>query len=679
MNNRNNTKKGVESKPTATSSAAKRPARPATTTARPQFNAEPPFQRSLSATANKKPVSSRSSSSYKAKPRTNAPAGRTNTHKPRSTSSAGRGMNARDRQRALRKDMPRIARKQPDDIIPPAGDSVRIIPLGGVEEVGKNMILVEYKDDIIIFDMGFQFVSEEETPGIDYILPNTKYLEDRKDKIRGLVVTHGHLDHIGGIPFIIDKIGNPKIYTRSLTKMMIEKRQTEFPHLPKLDIKVVGPDDNIKLGNLPIKFHPISHSIPDAMAVSVETPLGNIVITGDLKIDHVDEDPTDEEKKVWGDIGKNNNLLLISDSTNAENPGFSITEKKIQQNIEEIIKNIPGRLIIGTFASQFERMIKIVQIAEKYGKKVVTEGRSIKTNIEIAQLAGLLTPKKGTIIPAQDIDKYPANKILVIATGAQGEEFAALMRISTKKHKNIFLNERDTIMLSSSVVPGNETNVQKLKDNLYRHKVHIIHYKVSDIHSTGHGNAGELAWVNKTVNPKFFIPGYGNYSMTTVHAQIMVDNDLMKKENIIVPEANGSIIEIGKDGKTIKTLKEKVPSSIIMVDGLAIGDMQEVVIRDRKMLAQDGMFVIIATIDLKTGRLRKSPDIISRGFIYLRESQELLQETRILIKKNVEETIKGMRPVNFDYVKGNLTEAVSLHLFQKTNKRPLVIPVILSM
>lgn len=604
---------------------------------------------------------------------------RTSPRRTTNTSGAGKGLNARERQKALRKDMPRIARKKPDDVLPSAGDNVRIVPLGGVEEVGKNMIVVEYKDDIIVFDLGFQFVSEEDTPGIDYILPNTKYLEDRKDKIRGVVVTHGHLDHIGGAPYIMNRIGNPKIYTRSLTKMMIEKRQTEFPHLPKLDIRVVGPDDNIKLGNLPVKFYPISHSIPDAMAVSVETPYGNVVVTGDLKLDHKDGDPTDKEKKIWGEIGKNNNLLLISDSTNAENPGFSITEKKIHENIEEIIKNIPSRLIIGTFASQFERMIKIVQIAEKYGKKVVTEGRSIKTNIEIAQLAGLLKPKKGTIIQAQDIDKYPANKILVLATGAQGEEFAALMRISTKKHKHIFLNERDTIMLSSSVVPGNEINVQKLKDNLYRHKVHIIHYKVSDIHSTGHGNAGELAWVNKTVNPKFFIPGYGYYAMTTVHAQIMTDNGLMKKENIIVPEANGSIIEISNKGKSIKTLKERAPSAVVMVDGLAVGDMQEVVIRDRKMLAQDGMFVIIATVNMQTGKLKKSPDIISRGFIYLRESQDLLQEARVLIRKNVEDTIKGMRPINFDYVKNNLTDSISLFLFQKTNKRPLVIPVILSM
>ena len=628
------------------------------TSPRPQFNTKPQFKRSLSSVK---------------RPATN------HNHRNKSTSSAGRGLNARDRQKALRKDMPRIARKMPDDVIPPAGDNIRIIPLGGVEEVGKNMIVVEYKDDIIIFDVGFQFVTEEDTPGIDYILPNTKYLEDRKDKIRGVVITHGHLDHIGGIPYIMNRIGNPKIYTRSLTSMMIEKRQSEFPHLPKLDIHIVNPGDNIMLGKLPLKFHAITHSIPDAMATSVETPYGNIIVTGDLKLDHVDGEPTDKEKKIWGDIGKENNLLFISDSTNVSNPGFSITESKIHKNLEEIIKNVPSRLIIGTFASQFERIIKIVEIAEKYGKKVVTEGRSIKTNIEIAQLAGLLKTKKDTIIQAQDIDKYPADKILVLATGAQGEEFAALMRIAVKKHKYISFNERDTVILSSSVIPGNEVSVQRLRDNLYRHKLHIIHYKVSDVHSTGHGNAGELAWVNKTVGAKYFMPGYGYYSMLMVHAQVIEEAGILKRENIIVPEGNGAIIEIGNNGKSVKTLKERAPSAVVMVDGLAIGDIQEVVIRDRKMLAQDGMFVIVAMLNLKTGKLKKSPDIISRGFIYLRESQDLLQETRMLIRRTIEDNVKGMRPVDFDYVKNTLTDSVSLFLFQKTNKRPLVIPVILSM
>lgn len=603
----------------------------------------------------------------------------TNNKRTNRTSGINRTLNSKERYRALRKDTPRIARKKPDDIIPPTGENIRIIPLGGVEEVGKNMMLIEYKDDIIIFDIGFQFVSEEDTPGIDYILPNTKYLEERKDKIRGIVITHGHLDHIGGIPYIMNRIGNPTIYTRSLTAMMIQKRQAEFPHLPKLDIRIVEPGDNIMLGKLPIKFHNITHSIPDAMATSVETPYGNIIVTGDLKLDHIDNEPTEKEKKVWGEIGKQNNLLFISDSTNVSNPGFSITESKIHKNLEEIIKNVPGRLIIGTFASQFERIIKIVQIAEKYGKKVVTEGRSIKTNIEIAQLAGLLKPKKDTIIQAQDINKYPPEKILILATGAQGEEFAALMRIANKKDKYISFTNRDTVILSSSIIPGNEISVQKLKDNLYRHKLHIIHYKVSDVHSTGHGNAGELVWVNRMVGAKYFMPAYGFYSMLMVHAQAIIEAGAMKEENIVVPEGNGAIIEISNKGKSIKTLKEKAPSAVVMVDGLAIGDIQEVVIRDRKMLAQDGMFVVIAMLDLRTRRLRKSPDIISRGFIYLRESQELLQETRILIKRTVESTAKDMRPIDFDYIKSNLTDTISLFLFKKTNKRPLVIPVILSM
>jgi len=349
----------------------------------------PPFKRSLSY---KKSVH-RSSARPISRPKTS-----------RGNNTAIKGLNARDRQKALRKDMPRIERKRPDDVLPPVGDNIRIIPLGGVEEVGKNMIVVEYKDDIIIFDVGFQFTTEEDAPGIDYILPNTKYLEDRKDKIRGVVITHGHLDHIGGIPYIMDRIGNPKIYTRSLTSMMIQKRQSEFPHLPKLDIRIVEPGDNIMLGKLKLKFHAITHSIPDAMATSLETPYGNIIVTGDLKLDHVDGEPTDKEKKVWGEIGKENNLLFISDSTNVSNPGFSITESKIHKNLEEIIKNVPGRLFIGTFASQFERIMKIVEIAEKYGKKV--------RELMVKEMGQVFSQNKGFVlssienIKASDMDGF---------------------------------------------------------------------------------------------------------------------------------------------------------------------------------------------------------------------------------------------------------------------------------
>ncbi len=557
--------------------------------------------------------------------------------------------------------------------LPPAGENVRIIPLGGVEEVGRNMTVVEYKDDIIIFDVGFSF-EEETTPGIDYALPNTTYLEERKDKIRAVIITHGHLDHIGGLPYIMPLIGNPPIYTRELTSYMILKRQEEFKHLKALDIKLVEPGDKLTFGNLPVEFFNVTHSIPDSMGVSIKTPHGNIVISGDLRLDHIDEKPTKSEKEMWGNIGKENNLLFIADSTNAEQQGWSIPESKIQENLDEIIGGISGRIIVGTFASQFARMIKLIQIAEKYNRKVVTEGRSIKTNIEIAKKAKLLKVKKDTIIDVADIDKYPPSKLFILATGAQGEEFAALMRIATKKHKYISLTPQDTIILSSSVIPGNEMSVQKLKDNLYRHDVHILHYRVSDVHASGHARIEELVWINKQVGAKYFMPAYGYHSMLRAHAQTIAERGIVPKENIIIPD-NGNIIDIEKKG--FKIQKEKAPSNIVMVDGFSVSEMQDVVLRDRQMLAQDGIIMIVALIDMNTGKLRKSPDLISRGFVYLRESQGLLHDTRNIVRNTVENTLIGMHPIDFDIIKNKLTDDIARFLMQKTAKRPIVIPVLL--
>ncbi len=563
--------------------------------------------------------------------------------------------------------------------IPPLQDedTVRVIPVGGVEEVGKNMTIVETKDDIIIFDAGFQFVSDEnDAPGINYILPNTQYLEENKHKIRGLVITHGHLDHIGGIPFLIDRIGNPPIYTRYLTSLMVLKRQEEFPHLPKVNMQVVEPWQRIKLGNTYIKTFPVTHSIPDSMGVSVETKHGNIVISGDLKLEHEDGTPSEKEQDTWGRLGKDQNILFIGDSTNAEKDGFSIPESRVHTNIEEIITNVSGRLIIGTFASQFARMTHILEVCERLGKKVVTEGRSIKNNLEIAEKAGMLKIKKGTIIPVQEIDNYPSDRIVLICTGAQGEEFAALMRIATKKHKFVALNERDTVMLSSSVIPGNELSVQKLKDNIYRRGAHIIHYRASDVHSTGHGNSGELVWIRSQVNPRYFMPAYGYHSMLRCHAYANIDAGF-PKENVIIAD-NGWVIDI-KNGTELSAGKTKIPAENMLVDGFSVGTRQEVVIRDRQSLANDGIFVVIAVVNQKTGKLRKSPDIISRGFVYLRESQQLLQEARILIKKTIEQETEGMNPLNLDYVKDELTEVLSAFLLQKTNKTPMVLPTLIGM
>lgn len=570
-----------------------------------------------------------------------------------------------------------IPQKKEDDTVPPlAKNDIRIITLGGMEEVGKNMMAVEFNNDIIIVDVGFQF-KEESTPGIDYILPNTKYLEERKSKIRAIVITHGHLDHIGGIPYIMDRIGNPPIYTRNLTSIMIRKRQAEFPHLPNLDIRVIEKNEVIRTGELALRFFSVTHTVPDSMGVIIETPYGPIVLPGDYKLDHLDGIPTEEEEAEYKVFENEKVLLLMSDSTNIENPGFSTPEKLVHKNLEEIIKNIKGRLIIGTFASQMERMIKIIEIAEKYGKKVVVEGRSMKTNIEIATIAGMLKIKKDTIISSQETDGIPPDRIVVLATGAQGEEFAALMRMATKSHKFLRINERDTVLLSSSIIPGNEKTVSRLKDNLARQGAKIIHYRTSDvfIHSSGHGNRGEIEWLHRKIKSKFFIPIHGWHYMLRLHAEL-AENLGNPKKNIVIPD-NGSIMEIRNNGAEIVKLTQKAPSGLVMVDGFSIGDVQEVVIRDRQMLAQDGMFVIVAIINTTNGKLKKSPDIISRGFIYLRESQELLRSARLIIKKTIEDETAGMNPIDFDYLKGIVTDQLSKFLFQKTAKHPIVMPVLI--
>ena len=597
----------------------------------------------------------------------------------RSARGGGRpGGASRRIQRLLRRPtaMPRTAPKAADYYPDaPAPGVVRIIPLGGAEEVGRNMCAVEANGDILVFDAGFQFVSEDGGQGVDYLLPNTKYLEKNQDRVRAVVITHGHLDHIGGIPFTLPRFGTPPIYTQELTGIMIKKRQEEYPDVPAPEIRSVKVGDSVTIGSTKVKFFPVTHSIPDSMGCSITTPQGQVVISGDLKLDHDDGTPSAREQKTWGDLSKDDNLFFIADSTNAEKDGFSIPEKRVNQTLEDIVKGVKGRLIIGTFASQFERMIRIIESAEKLGKKVVTEGRSIRNNLEIAEKTGLLKVEKGTIITAQDMKDYPPDKLVVLSTGAQGEEFAALMRIATGQHKFITLNERDTIVLSSSVIPGNEINVQKLKDNLYRHNVTLIHYRSSDVHSTGHGNTGELVWMNQQVHAKFFMPYYGYRSMTTCHARA-VEQAGRAKDTIIIPD-NGLVIDIVD--KELAIHKHRVPNAPLVVDGFNIGDMQEVVIRDRQALAKDGMFVIIATVNLKTGKLRKSPDIISRGFVYLRENQEMLNQARLLIKKTIEDSTHGMNPIDLDYVKNNLTDVMAGFLFTRTNKAPMVIPVLIGM
>jgi ribonuclease J len=552
--------------------------------------------------------------------------------------------------------------------------NVRIIPLGGVEEIGRNMVAIEYGGDIVVIDCGFQF-REEETPGIDYILPNTKYLEDNMDRVRGVFITHGHLDHIGAIPYVIDKIGYPPIYTRRLTAVMIRKRQEEFPHLKPLDIFEVEKDEAVRVGNLKVRFFSVYHTIPDSMGIIVETPYGWIVHTGDLRLDHVDGIPAQSEEETYSLFKDKQVLMLMQDSTNVEKPGFSISETTVLKNLDGIIAGATGRLVISTFASQLERIIHMIEFTASQGKRIAIEGRGMKVNIEIAKQLGLLKVNEKTFISPEEMDSIPDNKLVIFATGAQGDEFAALMRIAVKTHKTVRIKKGDVVVLSSSVVPGNERSVQKLKDNLSRQGAKIIHRDTMDVHASGHASRDETVWIHMKINPRFFMPIHGYHYMLRTHGEIAKACGRAEDE-IAIPD-NGAIFEITENGTKLVRRKEMAPNSLRLVDGFSIGDIQEVVIRDRKMLAQEGMFVIIATVNPKTGKLRKSPDIISRGFIYLRESQELLQQTRIIIKKTIEDTTHNMQPVNFDYVKANVTDAVARYLFEKTNKRPIVIPVVL--
>ncbi len=574
-----------------------------------------------------------------------------------------------------------------EKIPPPDKGVVRIITLGGVEEIGKNMTAIEIGDDIIVIDAGMHF-SNEETPGVDYVIPNTTYLEERKDKIRALIITHGHLDHIGGVPLVLSRIGNPPVYSRNLSILMMRKRQAEFPQLPKMQEHIVEKDSSITCGKIKIRFFGVTHTIPDAMGIIIETEHGLIVTPGDYKLDHIDGIVSEQEEKEYSIFDKMKVLLLMTDSTNIENEGYSLPEIKVHQGLENLIKKINGRIIIAAFASHITRLSHVVKTAEALGKKIVLDGRSMKTNIEVAIEAGFFKPKKGTIIPIEEVNNYPPNKVVILMTGAQGEEFASLNRAANKTHTKFSLHKGDTIILSASIIPGNERAVERMKDGLARQGVKIISYRTPGedfVHATGHGNQEDVKWLHRKTHPKFFIPVHGNHYRLVLHKELAMDLG-MSEENIVVPD-NGSIIEISADGQKIVTRKEKAASGLMLVDGASVGDAQDVVIRDRVMLAQDGMFVIIALVDQKNGKLKKSPDLISRGFVYLKENQELLRAVRIIIKKSVEDATAKMpalrslgeagNPIDFDRIKANLGESVSKFLYQKTGKKPLVIPVVL--
>ncbi|MDO8743300.1 MAG: ribonuclease J [Candidatus Azambacteria bacterium] len=549
---------------------------------------------------------------------------------------------------------------------------LKIIPLGGLGEIGRNMTILEYEEKIIIIDIGLGF-PELDMPGIDFTIPNTKYLEDKQDKILGVFFTHGHYDHIGAVPYLIDKIGNPPLFASPLTTAIIKKRQTDFPNAPKLNIKSIKEDEVIKFYPFEVSFFRVNHNIPDDFAIKVDTPIGAIIYTSDFKFDPdpVNEKPTDlEQLKSIGDKGV---LVLMEDSTGAEEEGHSISEKVIKDNLEIIFKQAKGRIIAATFGSLLNRVQQLISLSEAYNRKVIIQGFTMKSNVEICKELGYIKAEKYTFIEAKDMHRYSDDKLTVIGTGAQGESNAFLMRYANGEHKEVQLKKGDTIIFSSSVVPGNERSVQALKDNLYKRGTHVFHYKMMDIHASGHGEREDLREMLRLLRPKFLMPTHGYLSMMARHAELGEEVLHMPKENIALAE-NGQIVEVTPD-KIIVT-KNTVDSNIIMVDGLGVGDVGEVVLRDRQLMSADGMFVIIAVVDSQTGKVKGEPDIISRGFIYMKESKDLLRQTRKKIKETIARTVIPGTDINWPYIRNSLRDNIGKFLYSKTRRRPMILPVI---
>jgi len=561
-------------------------------------------------------------------------------------------------------------------------NKLKIIVLGGLEEVGRNMTLLEYNREIIIIDMGLQF-PEEDMLGIDYIIPNTDYLVGKEDWIKGIIITHGHYDHIGAIPHLLGKLKNPPMFMGRLTAGLVEKKIKEQPQCPKAAITIIDENKAIQLGkNFNIEFLRMNHSIPDCFAPIIHTPLGTIMHTGDFKIDYspVNDKPADLQH--IAQFGSQGILMLMSDSTDSTHPGYQISESSIGDEMGRLFEKIEGRIIICTFASQISRIQEIFSLAEKFGRRIYVQGRSMNDNIEIAKQIGYMKFNSQTIIQENEIRHMPDNKTIVLGTGAQGENNAFLMRVVNNEHRSIRLKPGDTVIFSSSVIPGNERSIQNLKDQIARQGGRVIHYEMLDVHAGGHAKQEDLKLMMRLLKPKYFMPIEGSHYMLQAHAELAQQVGIPTNK-IFVPD-NGQITTFEQRGHEIigELTKEKVVTDYVMVDGLGVGDVSDIVLRDRKTMAEDGMIVVIATIDSKTGDPIGNPDIISRGFIYMKDNKDLIQDTRVRVKKIIKETdpllLTSTRGLGEDdQLKNKIRADVSQFLFNKTKRRPMVLPVVI--
>jgi ribonuclease J len=569
---------------------------------------------------------------------------------------------------------PREVVKPPMPVIKYDPSKLKVYALGGFEEVGRNCAVVEMGDDIVIIDMGLMF-PEEGMPGIDYIIPDTSCLRGKEKNIRGVIITHGHYDHIGGIPHVMPKLGWPVIYTAPLTAGLIRKRQEEYGNVQQLKIQLVKTADvRIQMGkNFVFEPFHINHNIADSFGVALHTPYGTVIFTGDFKFDRnpiLPDLPADPARiAAFGERGV---LLLVSDSTSAASAGHQISETVVSEELLGIVSKHKGRIIVGTFASLLTRVQQLLTIAEKTGRKVMLLGRSMHSNVEIAHELGYMKFKPGTIIDEAEFSHIPPEKLIIICTGAQGEENAALMRIANREHKTVRLEEGDMVIFSSSVIPGNERTVQSLKDSLIRQGAKVVHYANMDVHAGGHAKQEELKEMIMLTKPRYFIPGYANLFLRHAHADLAEEVGV-PRDHIFIPD-NGQIVEFDRSGG--KMTNDKYPIEYIMVDGLGVGDVSHVVLRDRLQLAADGMFVVICTLERNTGKLIGSPDIISRGFVYLKDAHELVEKSRARVRKILNDT-DPRSPAFEEYTKNKIRDDIGQYLWSQTKRRPMILPVII--